>query len=87
VVNYWAPGEPDCAYCCSDDEQWTSVDCDDYPMRFIGEVHHFLNCVREGTEPAITAADGLSVSQIIEAAYQSSREGKQVALPTNAILK
>jgi UDP-N-acetylglucosamine 3-dehydrogenase len=44
------------------------------------EIHHFLKCIREGSEPDTGLSDGIETLKIIEAAYQSARTGKPVAL-------
>ena len=80
VVSYWMPDEPELSYRCVDDERSTTVDCEHHPMRFIAEVQHFIACIRESVMPNVTAEAGLLVSQTIEAAYRSSREGVQVAI-------
>ena len=45
------------------------------------ELRHFIECVREGKTPLVTAEDGKAVLEIIYAAYESARTGKKVMLP------
>ncbi|MDQ3855186.1 MAG: Gfo/Idh/MocA family oxidoreductase, partial [Chloroflexota bacterium] len=40
--------------------------------RFIRELTHFLDCVRTGSPPRVTAADGLAATTILTEAYRSS---------------
>ncbi len=48
------------------------------PDRFAGEVGHFVECVRAGRTPAVTAADGVRASQVIDAAYRSAQQGRKI---------
>jgi myo-inositol 2-dehydrogenase / D-chiro-inositol 1-dehydrogenase len=50
------------------------------------ELRHFIACVRDNTQPVVTADDGRAVLEIMCAAYQSARTGQRVMLPfqTNA---
>jgi predicted dehydrogenase len=45
------------------------------------ELKHFIECIREGTEPLVTGEDGRAVLEILCAAYASARSGSRVALP------
>ena len=51
------------------------------------ELRHFVQCVREDTEPLVTAADGRAVLEMIYAAYQSARTGAKVPLPFSPKVK
>jgi len=51
------------------------------------ELRHFVQCVRERTEPLVTAADGRAVLETIYAAYHSARIGAKVPLPFSASVK
>jgi 1,5-anhydro-D-fructose reductase (1,5-anhydro-D-mannitol-forming) len=57
------------------------VVCPDY---YAGLLDHFCRCVTEGGEPLASGLDGLRNIEAIAAAYQSSREGRIVALPCSA---
>ena len=48
---------------------------------FPQEMAHFVECVRDGVEPAFTGEDGRAVLEIICAAYESAGTGQRVALP------
>ena len=48
---------------------------------FPQEMAHFVECVREGQQPALTGEDGRAVLEVICAAYESARTGQHVALP------
>ncbi len=39
--------------------------------RFVRQMEHFLECVREGKQPWVTGDDGLEALKIVEAAYRS----------------
>lgn len=41
------------------------------PGRFVLQMAHFLECVREGRQPRVTGEDGLAAMKAIEAAYRS----------------
>jgi predicted dehydrogenase len=42
---------------------------------------HFVACVRDGEQPALSGEDGRAVLEVIFAAYESARTGQRVALP------
>jgi predicted dehydrogenase len=48
---------------------------------FPQEMQHFVDCVQNNTQPAVTGEDGKAVMEIIFAAYESAGTGKKVALP------
>jgi predicted dehydrogenase len=50
---------------------WVSVPYSG-PDRFEGETRHFLECVRDGTTPAITVRDGARVIELLARAYCSA---------------
>lgn len=80
VVSYWMPGAPDLAYTLPG-KSAVVVDCSKLPDRFTGEIAHFLECVRTGSQPRVTVYDGLQISRIVTAAYRSAREGGTVTVP------
>jgi len=45
------------------------------------ELKHFIECVRNNTEPCVTGEDGRAVLEMMSAAYRSARLGQKVALP------
>lgn len=53
---------------------------DDIPIEYTGAVAHFVDCLENGTEPFVTMYDGRDTIAVIEAAYQSAREGKRIYL-------
>jgi len=59
---------------------WTGVE-EAWSEGFPQEMAHFVTCVREGQQPALTGEDGRAVLEIICAAYESARTGQRVALP------
>ena len=48
---------------------------------FPQEFAHFIDCVRNDTEPLVTGEDGRAVLEVIFAAYESARRGAKVMLP------
>jgi predicted dehydrogenase len=48
--------------------------------QFKRQMDHFINCIRDGTPPRVTAADGRATVAAVEAAYESFRGGKRVVL-------
>lgn len=74
-VSYWA-GVPDLQVRTRHQEAWEAIPCDAEPDRFVAEAAHFLAAI-QGREPlALTAADGLAVQRVIEAAYRSAASGE-----------
>jgi myo-inositol 2-dehydrogenase/D-chiro-inositol 1-dehydrogenase len=45
------------------------------------ELKHFIDCVRNDTQPLVTGEDGRAVLEMIYAAYESARTGARVELP------
>ena len=39
---------------------------------YYDQIRHFVECVRTGSTPMLTFADGLQVNRIIDAAYRSN---------------
>ena len=48
---------------------------------FPQELTHFVDCVKNGTQPLETGEDGRAVLEIIMAAYESAASGRRVDLP------
>jgi predicted dehydrogenase len=48
------------------------------------ELKHFIECVREDTQPLVTGEDGRAVLEIMYAAYASAGAGRKVSLPFHA---
>ncbi|NLF01100.1 MAG: Gfo/Idh/MocA family oxidoreductase [Anaerolineales bacterium] len=78
VVNYWG-NAPALTYQVAGGT-WQVVNVEETPNRFAREIAHFIQCVREGSEPAISVEDGLKASQIITAGYQAAAERRTVTL-------
>jgi predicted dehydrogenase len=56
------------------------ITCEPYNM-YRGEVEYLSSCIEENKEPEMnTAASGIYIMRIIEAAYESARSGKAVAI-------
>ena len=47
---------------------------------FYNEVNHFVECLLEGTSCLSPAEDGVMITQVIEAIYQSATTGHEVIL-------
>jgi len=71
-VPYGTHNLPDLSYRLRDHPEPIIVDCTAHPDRFFAELSHFIECVRTGAQPAITADDGLQASRIVDAAYRSA---------------
>ena len=57
------------------DQGWTKpVPAEAFTYGYQAEMKHFVECVREGTQPRETYHDGYLVNTIIDAAYRSMRE-------------
>jgi Predicted dehydrogenases and related proteins len=50
------------------------------------ELKHFIDCVREDTQPLTTGEDGRAVLELIYAAYESARTGQKVRLPFHPVV-
>ena len=44
------------------------------------ETLHFLNCIRSGTEPSVSATDGRAAVAVTLAAYESARKRKEIPI-------
>ncbi len=75
-------GEPELSYLVKGMDQPETVDVAGRPDRFAAEVGHFLSCVRSGSVPRVTTEDGLRANIIVDAAYESMREGRLIHIPT-----
>ena len=51
-----------------------------YQLSYENEIHHFVDCVREGTRPLSPGEEALSMLQILEALYRSALEGREIRL-------
>jgi predicted dehydrogenase len=78
-ISYFVAGVPELTVRVGDGA-WQTIDVAGRPDRFTAEVAHFLTCVRSGATPAMVAADGLAANRIVDAAYRSVREGRQVTM-------
>jgi predicted dehydrogenase len=45
-----------------------------------GLVQEFVHAIETGTAPAVTAEDNLRVMEVLDATYQSAREGRKVSI-------
>lgn len=78
LLNYRAPENEQLRYRLEGDKEWTPVDSSKHPDRFIGEVTHFVDCVRRGTMASVTVEDGLQAQRVLDAAYRSIRERRAI---------
>ncbi len=44
------------------------------------EVKHFVDCVRDGTEPLVTGEDGKKALELVLKAYESAKFEKAIAV-------
>ena len=75
-------------YCRFPEEEW--IDISDqfspasyqssYPENMIAD---FVEALREGRKPLITGEDALYVTAVIDAAYQSAGQGREIILEEN----
>ena len=54
---------------------------EEYNYGFWAEMRHFVDCVANDTEPAVTGEDARTVMEIVFAAYESAGTGRKVSLP------
>jgi predicted dehydrogenase len=47
---------------------------------FANEIRHFLDCIKEGSEPISTAEDGVNIQKILNGIYESAKLGKEILL-------
>ncbi len=78
-VNYGSADCPELEYAIPGQES-TAVDCSGHPDRFLGEVGHFVDCIRKRRKPVISVDDGLKAGRIAEAIYASVEKGKRMAV-------
>lgn len=61
---------------------WSSPEVDAvYEKGYVGEMAHFVECIRDGKEPSESVEDGLAVLEIMLAAYESAGTGRRIELP------
>ncbi len=61
-------------------DEWTDHECDTSRSRFQRQFAHFVECIREGTQPRSNAETALHTQRAIGAAYEASRR-KGVTVP------
>ena len=72
----------DLAYLKKRGEEWKEIVPDrDGPHGVVGELTHFVDCVRENRTPMIDGRGGKHAVEVVLATYQSAKEGTKVALP------
>ncbi|MBI4278203.1 MAG: Gfo/Idh/MocA family oxidoreductase [Armatimonadetes bacterium] len=65
-----------------DTQGWTFTVYDEiWNGGYVGEMAHFIRCIRHGLKPLETGEDGLAVLELCLAAYESARTDRKVALP------
>lgn len=53
----------------------------DHNQTYIGEIEHFLDCIRTGQTPIVSPEDALRSLKVVLGAKQSARSGRRVRLP------
>lgn len=63
------------------DGKWaeTTIECPQVDT-YLEEIQHFVNCVKEGSEPIAPPEEGVVVMKIIDAIYKSASIGKEVPI-------
>jgi len=51
-----------------------------YPPTFEDAQQHFVNCILENREPEASAEDGVEMMRILDAIYESARQGREVVV-------
>lgn len=51
-----------------------------YKLSFENEIRHFVECARTGAEPLSSGEDALTLLRLLEALYQSARDGREIRL-------
>jgi predicted dehydrogenase len=65
-----------------DTKGWTFTSFEEtWNYGFPQELEHFTRCAAEDMQPLVTGENGRAVLEIICAAYESARTGREVALP------
>lgn len=64
-------------YRTDDMKQWRTARAQG-PDRFTAEIRHFIDCVLGRAQPIVTGEDGLKAARIVDAAYESVRQGCRV---------
>jgi predicted dehydrogenase len=66
----------------SEDKKWVAEDFgkDDFVKSYDRQAAHFIACIRSGTTPRTTLADGRKTLAVLVAALESSNTGRVVAL-------
>ncbi|HZK34335.1 MAG TPA: Gfo/Idh/MocA family oxidoreductase [Bacillota bacterium] len=47
---------------------------------FENEIRHFLDCIKDGSEPIASAEDGLQIQRILNGIYESAKLGREIQL-------
>jgi predicted dehydrogenase len=64
---------------------WTFTNSEEaFNQGYPQELKHFIECVRNDTQPVTTGEDGRAVLEMLNAAYHSARIGQKVPLPFRA---
>ena len=72
----------DLAYLKKRGGEWEKIVPDrDGPHGVIGELTHFVDCVRENRTPMIDGRGGRHAVEVVLATYQSAKEKTKVTLP------
>ena len=61
---------------------WSFAVCEEaFNQGYPQELNHFIGCIRDDKQPAVTGEDGRAVLELVMAAYRSARTGSKVSLP------
>lgn len=77
----WYYSETDMPSTLKPSSGWTSVKIGNaYATSFYAEVAHFVEHIQKGIRPAVGGEEGKRALEVVEAAYQSAREGRTIYL-------
>ena len=64
------------------ESDWTSLTPDrSVPHGVVGELTHFVDCIRDGKTPLVTGVAGRHAVEVVLATYRSAKEQSKVTLP------
>lgn len=64
------------------ESEWTeTVPANKGANGVVGELQHFVDCIRDGKKPTSDGRDGRNAVEVVLATYKSARDGVKIALP------
>ena len=66
------------------ESDWIALTPDrETPHGVVGEVTHFVDCIRDGTTPLVDGVAGRRAVEVVLATYRSAKEKSKITLPIN----